>query len=805
MPPIFQRTIPRATRFLFFAWLLLSMASCQLFKGSKPTAALYQEMGHFKQERALVKKDSSYGFIGLDSTLVIPAQFQNAKPFQQGLAAVKKEGKWGFIDTSGAYLVQPFLDSAISFTGSGAWVQDHGRWGLMDTQGQYKKLPEYTALQGFWPGIYQFKKHFYYGLVDATGKELTSLHLDTIQYFNDSLCFVRFRNSWGLVNRRGEELCWSQRLQPANYFSSGLKSAAKNGRWGYMDTLGQWQIPAKYHKAREFKEKRAAVKKNGLWTFIQPNGEALGAFQWMNTRDYSNGLAAVEQDYEWGFINQKGKQVIDCQYKDAGDFVMARAPVEKRVNGKGKLWGYINRKGQEAIPFQYQEGQSFSEGYAGVRNEKGMVFIDTSGQTIIKPNHYSFWAKVKPFRKGLAKVKNPANEEGYVDTNGREVIPVEQGHIYSGGFTKGLVKAKKEDRIGFYNRKGEVVIPFEYQTVRPFDGQTWSSAQDAHGNWGFINRQGKPVIAFHYAKAWNFAYNRAAVLKPIKNYHRWAYINKKGEEVISARYASAPVFSVLRYCRDFYNCVVRQPIAKVRMGSHYGIIDTNGHYLIEPSYDKIEKFSNGWAAAKEGASWTYVSLNGETLTDTKWEEARAFFFGCAAVQRDGSWGILDTSGQLVLPTEYQAVWHDLETGYFMVQKGEKWALFNQHAEQVTEYRFDAVKKKRGFRGIRLFRFGRLAAQRDEAWGFLDTSGKWMVEPQYEEVECFQDAEEITFEQPIAKVKQEGHWGLVDTTGKELIPCMYDRVSSIKHNRIFIEDKGQFFIINAQNECVKQCP
>jgi hypothetical protein len=59
-------------------------------------------------------------------------------------------------------------------------------------------------------------------------------------------------------------------------------------------------------------------------------------------------------------------------------------------------------------------------------------------------------------------------------------------------FSNGLAKGKKNDKIGFYNTKGEWVIQPQYEGARDF--KNGYAAAKSGGKWGIIDKTGKWVI-----------------------------------------------------------------------------------------------------------------------------------------------------------------------------------------------------------------------------------------------------------------------------------------------------------------------
>jgi len=92
---------------------------------------------------------------------------------------------------------------------------------------------------------------------------------------------------------------------------------------------------------------------------------------------------------------------------------------------------------------------------------------------------------------------------------------------------KGLFPAKIDDKWGFINKKGKVIINFQYEEVNIF--VKGLAAIKLNDKWGFINEKGKVIIDFQYEEVWDFDYRGITIV--IKDGREFC-INKKGKEVV---------------------------------------------------------------------------------------------------------------------------------------------------------------------------------------------------------------------------------------------------------------------------------
>lgn len=247
--------------------------------------------------------------------------------------------------------------------------------------------------------------------------------------------------------------------------------------------------------------------------------------------------------------------------------------------------------------------------------------------------------KVGCLRDGLAGVIKQSNDEydktnrvGYIDKDGQLIIPFEFDAIVAGeggeslefnDFSEGLAAVSKNDKYGFIDTKGKVVIELKYEWASSFsDGLTIVSVE---GLYGAIDTQGKTVIPFEYQALADFHDGFATAARPpkdLENYEsKYGLINKKNEVVIPFMYESMGNLS--------------ESLIAVKKDGKWGYVDTKNKAIIPITlkYEMVNDFSDGLAAV-----FSYEE-NSDNL----------------------KYGYIDKTGKLVIPIQFtKAYWDDSE-------------------------------------------------------------------------------------------------------------------------------------------------
>ena len=92
------------------------------------------------------------------------------------------------------------------------------------------------------------------------------------------------------------------------------------GKWGYVDSAGQFQVKAKYLYAKPFREGLAWVQTDKGWELIDTRGKRINRVQYTDVWPHQAGLARVLKDGLYGLVNREGEEVVPPKYQKIKDF-----------------------------------------------------------------------------------------------------------------------------------------------------------------------------------------------------------------------------------------------------------------------------------------------------------------------------------------------------------------------------------------------------------------------------------------------------------------------------------------------------
>jgi hypothetical protein len=302
-------------------------------------------------------------------------------------------------------------------------------------------------------GLQIVKEGEFYG-VRQDGKVLIPIEFDQVDKTYNNVYEVKKAGKWGYYSMAGKQLLAPISDEPA-YFHYGVVVVIVNGKAGYLDSTGRQITPFKYDRAMLF----------------------------------GNGVGEVMLSGKWGGVDRKGREIVP--------FIHDRpcAQEGRRSNDligaiKDGKTGFYSIKGELVVPYRYKAGYQWGDGLVCVQDfDTGRWgFMDQKGILVV-PCKY---ANVAIFENGSATVQDAiTGKMGVVDKTNRIIIPFKYDFL-ARAFYRGLINFRENNKYGYLNDKGKVVIPAQY--LQPVNFHEETIHVTTNGTHHFeINRFGKCV------------------------------------------------------------------------------------------------------------------------------------------------------------------------------------------------------------------------------------------------------------------------------------------------------------------------
>lgn len=200
-----------------------------------------------------------------------------------------------------------------------------------------------------------------------------------------------------------------------------------------------------------------------------------------------------------------------------------------------------------------------------------------------------------------------------------------------------------------------------------------------------------------------------------------------------------------------------EDLAAVRKNSYWGFIDTNGNIIIEPQWKNAENFSEGLAAVSNGKDYWYIDKTGNNVFNKTWDYCGTFSHGIAVVKIED----------------------------------DQYCLINKNGEQISDI----------YKAIGNISEGYARVCKDDKWGYVDTTGTLISEPQWDKVPYSYSNEFCDFKNGFARVIKDGKYGLIDSTGHLVIAPEWDSVGGFYDGLSYVGKNGKYGFVNTSGDIV----
>lgn len=181
---------------------------------------------------------------------------QLAGAYGNGYVPVVKDGKYAYMDSEGNRVLEGY-DYAGVYCRKRTAVLSGGAWKVINTAGE-------TVISGGAEIV-----------LDESGRCAMAGRI-----------IIKGDGGYTMYNIEGEQVAFIEAQQVESFGEDTLAAACRGGKWGYIDTEGNWVLEPMYEGARSF----------------------------------CNGYGAVCEEGKWGFIDRNGELAVECQFEDVSSF-----------------------------------------------------------------------------------------------------------------------------------------------------------------------------------------------------------------------------------------------------------------------------------------------------------------------------------------------------------------------------------------------------------------------------------------------------------------------------------------------------
>lgn len=215
---------------------------------------------------------------------------------------------------------------------------------------------------------------------------------------------------------------------------------------------------------------------------------------------------------------------------------------------------------------------------------------------------------------------------------------------------------------------------------------------------------------------------------------------------------------------------------------------------IDAEYDAVSSFSEGLAIVekryRDGDAWWdkkygYIDETGSIVVPLEYDYVGIFSEGLAAVGKlteginpvystSRNTGYIDASGTVVIPLKYTSA-DPFSDGLACTSSDDGYSFIDKSGNIVFSCESDPGSFSEG-----LVRCSWKNNYGEWKEGYVDTTGKVIISPEYDSAGKFSDG--------LAQVKLNGKYGYIDSSGNVVVPLVYDYVGDFSDGLVWVGKK-----------------
>jgi hypothetical protein len=239
----------------------------------------------------------------------------------------------------------------------------------------------------------------------------------------------------------------------------------------------------------------------------------------------------VKRDGLWGVAGIRGNIIIPCEYEAISTFSGDRA-----ITSNGREVFAIDRNNNRIALYRGQ-----ASGFGNLSENRIAIMTDgvwrrATGEFVIGNVEF---LQIGTYFEGYAAAQTETGW-GVIDFGTNWLVPpIYEGVVFDElgrSYGRGAVFMRAGD--GVHLIVDGQITGYVFEDARPFSSVGYAAVRQ-NDRWGFIDIEGTVVIGFEFDDALSFGQHLAAV----KIGQLWGYINMNGKIVISPEYLQAKSFS----------------------------------------------------------------------------------------------------------------------------------------------------------------------------------------------------------------------------------------------------------------------
>jgi hypothetical protein len=664
------------------------------------------------------------------------------------------------------------------------------------------------------------------GLAESNGTELIPPVYDKIGWSDGELKVQKgvvgylLNGKWGLITDKNKLISppLYYRITPFDdeHFIASLKGAFSNKLFkGLLNNEGDVVINLNYFDIE--------VLADGYQVTSYSNGEITKGF--INDQynlqlspifrelEHFNGvIAAQDKNYKWSFSRINSS----AQSKKYDNFEFNNHGIEVELNGKHGWLDILTLEERIPVRFKYIKvdssfvtGTNFSSWEIQTLNlDSGFIAegdsLQLSGEIFLtylngnqellingKDLFQGRPTELMLARSGYLITKDlPTNKWNLLTTRGEKVIINQDSIHYDGQYFFAL----DENKWNVYNRFGRKLSLRGYDQIKNSLLNMVPVSRGQH--WGLLDFRGQHQLGIKYDQIGQAIFENNVEANYLGD---WGVIDLFGKWVIPPDYDTLIQTNnqvIARRGNAFFlihenNTRLFSSPDPIRYDSGmtyvslgdtlFGVLDNNGHYLLEPEFNEVFKNGPLFFGRKNDYLWSKNEA-GKWVLDTadRVQEIYEFSEDFYRILKDNKFGFVDTDGKLRIANRYDSARKFTESMAPFQLRG-KWGFINKQEVLAVQPIFEWVGEfDRGICVVRL----------NGQYGLIDKNGDWVLRPGYKNIEHKKGSGYILH-------GLNDKIGAANSEGQIRITEQYDQIVEVSNGLLVVSWNGKMGIMDQE--------
>ena len=282
---------------------------------------------------------------------------------------------------------------------------------------------------------------------------------------------------------------------------------------------------------------------------------------------------------------------------------------------------------------------------------------------------------------------------------------------------------------------------------------------------------------------------------PVYTNGKWGVIDSRGNSIIEPTYDeyivipdSTQAIFICTYDVNYEDGTYSTRVLNERNEELYTDYD---HVEALENYDESNNlwYEDGILRVEQDGMAGIINTNGQLIVECQYDSIEALkgVDNSLLTEQDGSYGIVDSIGNVIIENNYQSIEplsNQYEDGYVVENSDGQFGLIGYSKEVILETNYDDIKNVHSDGQYYIVREG-------ENWEVIDREGTTYLAGDYDDILSVNNGNVI--------VEDNNQYGIVSTDGTTLVEPQYDSISYTTGNNYKVEQDGKFGVINTSGE------